>query len=309
MTRHINCALVTILLVAISCSGKSIILEEANKKEPALVVEQDDQEIENYVFFKSFQFCDNPYAALTSEEAWTLFTNKKINFDRSNIGELIDLNSYFFEGAKKCIEDELGEKFASAHLVSSNEDSPFNEIALFNDKYLLIAQDGFFFAFKTSDEASKNERVNSTSKSFENTYKKCKTISLPLEYSYDFIMELKDFSKMEQQSIKGLEHLSDFQFSVLPSVNDTKLLLVSGYMESGQSELHLFALNSSYEKIDAILLYTSHETENGSISTRFKISKDHLITIVKEEKGNGPVKLLEMKLVKIKADGTFDLIN
>ena len=80
----------------------------------------------------------------------------------------------------------------------------------------------------------------------------------------------------------------------------------SGYMESGQSEMYLITVNDSFEKVDAVLLYTSREIEEGSISTRFEISKDHKITTTKLEKGKIS-KVLETKVFGISQDGNFEV--
>lgn len=316
MIQHIKCVVIFLLLISLSCSGNNIL--ERDKQDKSVLVNHGIVEFENFVFFKSFQFCDNAFAAFTGEEANRVYLNKVIRFDLKAEREPLNWDSFCYEGSKRCVEEELGEKQTSSCLVSTNEDSPFDRIILFNNKYLLFAQDGFFFVFK---EDKKGESVSESSTNqveehptiSKNSWKSIvqildgsKTTSLPLEYSYELISELKNFTMIQEQQLDGLEHLSDFQFSKLPSSGKTKLLLVSGYMESGQSEMYLITVNDSFEKVDAVLLYTSREIEEGSISTRFEISKDHKITTTKLERGKIS-KVLETKVFGISQDGNFEV--
>lgn len=142
--------------------------------------------------------------------------------------------------------------------------------------------------------------------SLKKAYEKSTSISLPIEFSYEFAIELNDFTTIESgQEIPELAHLSEFQFAKLPSIGKTKLLLVSGYLESGQTELYLLTLNESFSVIDKVLLYTHQENEGDGILTRFEINKDYQIRTTKEEDVNGKKMVLETKLLKINANGKF----
>ncbi|PHS08592.1 MAG: hypothetical protein COA88_06410 [Kordia sp.] len=290
------------------------IINEIKADESAVV--QDNDEFENFIFFRSFQFCDNSNAAFTSEEAEIVYLNKEINLDFTKIKSLLDWNSFFYKGAKQCIEDELGEKNNSSYLFSTNEDFPFDNIVVFNDRHIITAQDGFFFVFKKYRESDLvNEKSTIKGREHLNLSKNSltpilqaieeyETISLPIKFSYDFAIELKDFSTIEETlDITEFDHLTDFQFAKLPSLGKTRLLLVSGFMESGQSELYLLTLNDTLNIIDNIMLYTHKETESGGITTKFKISKDFMISVLKEEEIEGSILILEKKWFKIDIAG------
>lgn len=299
MTHHIKSVLVLSLVFFLSCGGnKSIELDKQNES----VFEQTLEAKDEFAFYKSFPFCDNQIGAYTQAEADAIYQDKSILLDDSSEKETLDWNSFFYENAQECVENELGEKHASSYLLSTKGDFPFEQVVVFNEKYILVAQDGYFFVFK----GNASNGVESNLEAVINQLEKSKNLSLPINYSYELVLELEGFKAInEPVEIPELQHLTDFQFAKLPQHGKIKLLLVSGLQDSGQSEMHLIALNNSFELVDEILLYTHRETEDGGIVTRFEISQDHLITIIEEEINDIKTIVLNESLLKISPDGKF----
>lgn len=312
MIRHIKLvAILLLLLNFISCSGNKIL--EGSKRDSSDIAQVADIAI-NYSFFRSFQFCDNPYAAFTAEEANSIYAERKIRLNNDRERKTIDWDAFFYEGAKQCVEDELGEKVSSSYLITTNEEAPFNELLVCNDTYLVFAQDGFFFVFaegKNIDRSAIQENAKTVEKegslkSVVDALEESKSLSLPIEYSYDFIMELSDFVTLNNVSeIPQVEYLSDLKFAKLPSCEKTDLLLISGYLESGQSELHLLTLDKACACIDHKKLYTHQETEDGGVVTKFKIGKDFKVSVSKEMMVDRTPQFIEEKQFKIDTKGNF----
>lgn len=160
--------------------------------------------------------------------------------------------------------------------------------------------------FNLNTEQGQSAPADNDEGSLKNAYEKSTSIALPIEFSYEFAIERGDFVSIEgAQEIPELDQLSEFEFAKLPSTGKTKLLLVSGYLESGQTELYLLALNESFKVVDKVLLYTHRENEDDGILTRFKISKDYLITVTEEESANGKSTVLEKNTYSIDSKGKF----
>ncbi|WP_271784927.1 hypothetical protein [Aquimarina algiphila] len=157
----------------------------------------------------------------------------------------------------------------------------------------------------------KKESANNSTSNVKDLYKKLKTISLPTEYSYDFIMELNSFISLPEKSQKifQLEHLSNLKGVKLPSKKSIKLILISGIQEQGQSELYLFTLDNLYNISDSILLYTSQEIDEGSLSTIYKIEKKYEITVVKKETVNKTTRIVETRNFEITEEGKIVEVN
>lgn len=142
--------------------------------------------------------------------------------------------------------------------------------------------------------------------SFKKVVEATKTTQLPLEYSYSFILDLKDFVRVNYTpDYKEFTYLSDLKFSKLPSFGKTELLLVSGYMESGQSEMFLVTLNEDYEAVGYLKLYSHKEIEDGGILTRFEIDENCTIEVSKDKIVNRVVTNLEKNTFRINDDGTI----
>ena len=312
MILHIKrVAILLLLLTFVSCSDNKIL--EGSKRDSSDIAQITDEAI-NYSFFRSFQFCNNPYAAFTAEEANSIYANRKIRLKNKQERKELDWNSFFYEGAKQCVEDELDEKVSSSYLIATNEEAPFNKLVVYNDTYVVFAQDGFLFVFAVGKPIDRtiiqgNEKPvqgEGNLKSVLDALEESKALSLPIEYSYDFIMELTDFVTLDDvPEIPQLEYLSDLQFAKLPSRDETDLLLVSGYLESGQSELHLLTLNKARVCIDHKKLYMHQETEDGGVVTKFKIGKDFKVSVSKEMMVDQTSQLVEEKQFKIDTKGNF----
>ena len=150
---------------------------------------------------------------------------------------------------------------------------------------------------------------NSNSKSIESLYNLAKSISLPNNYNYDFIVEEKDFIKVPNELYKtfDFDNYSNFKIAKLPILGNIKPIFFIIYDESGQSKLYLITLDLNYKIIDKLKLYHSEEVDGGSLSTTYEINKDYKIKI-KEAKlidsGSKVVeKNIQIKNYKIESSG------
>ncbi len=133
---------------------------------------------------------------------------------------------------------------------------------------------------------------------------------LPIEYSYSFISDLNDFlSSNDIPAFMDEAYLSDLKFLKLPVSRETKVILVSGLMESGQSEMFLLTINDAFEVVDSLKLYSFKETEEGGILTRFQINKDYTILVIEEEKGASNSRIISEKKWQISEKGDFQKID
>lgn len=123
-------------------------------------------------------------------------------------------------------------------------------------------------------------------------------ILLPNKYSYDFISDEKDFILVPKELYKmfDFENYSNFKITKLPLLGNIKPILFIIYDESGQSELYLVSLDNKYNPIDKLQLYDSEETEGGSISTTYEISKDYQIKIKKAKLVDSGSKVIEKNI-------------
>ncbi|OWP83146.1 hypothetical protein BWK59_12090 [Flavobacterium davisii] len=161
-----------------------------------------------------------------------------------------------------------------------------------------------------------NDKLTITNKSIslEDSYKICKKTGFPISYSYEFISELPNFTKI-QDEIKSqyqLDHLQNLQQVNLTNVGEIKPVLVSGYLDSGESELYLILLDGSYNNKSKILLYSAEEIDGvGNLSTTFEINKNFEIKITKNKiSGNGKNNVkLNSNVYKINNNGTFSKLK
>ncbi|AUX17246.1 hypothetical protein [Flavobacterium columnare] len=168
--------------------------------------------------------------------------------------------------------------------------------------------------FDTCIKNGNNEKsLQNKNLSLEKNYKSCKNIDLPISYSYEFISELPNFKEVPDdfKSIYQLEHLQGLKQINLKSNEIFKPVLITGYLDSGESEMYIVLLDDSYNFKDKILLYGSEEIEAGeSISTTFEISKSFEIKINKSKINNsGKSKKISSIIHKINLDGTFSKIK
>ncbi len=198
MILHIRYIIISLLLV-FNCKQDETLKQQQQKLIPVGVSKSVEKE--NFIFFKSFQFCNSPYAALTSEEADKIYLKKEVLLNKEEKREVIDWNSFFFEGAKKCVESVLKQKINTAFLYSSNENFPFDTMVYLNEEYLLTAQDGFFFVFEEQKESSK--LTSKQTKEYT-----CKEIDVSNSYEEPLYKEChcnSDFNKCYSLFYKNIE--------------------------------------------------------------------------------------------------------
>lgn len=158
-------------------------------------------------------------------------------------------------------------------------------------------------------DISQEAKVITEKSEIATAYEAAKIIPLPIEYTYELVIEQNDFVTIDDAlRIPELDQLSDFKFAKLASLGKIRLLLVSGYMASGQSELYLFTLDDSFNIVNKCMLYSFQETEDGGVATKFNIAKDYKISIIKEQTADRSTVILEEKLFRIDAIGRFTQI-
>lgn len=141
---------------------------------------------------------------------------------------------------------------------------------------------------------------------FQKQFDAANTLQLPLEYTYEFITELGGFvSSNEIPGFRNDTQLSELKFTKLPSKSEVRVVLVSGVLESGQSEMWIASFNNALEVIDSQLVYSHREIEDGGILTRFQIKRDYTILLTEEEIVDGKKRILSEKSLRLTADGSF----
>ncbi len=142
---------------------------------------------------------------------------------------------------------------------------------------------------------------NSSNNSLENIYSKAKLVNLPIQYSYEFISDEKDFIQVPKElyNLFKFDHYSNFKMAKLLSLNNIKPILFIIYDESGQSEMFIITLNNKYEIIDKLKLYDSEDIDGGSLSTTYEISNEYKIQVKEAKLVGSGLNVIE-KNVKIK---------
>lgn len=113
----------------------------------------------------------------------------------------------------------------------------------------------------------------------ENIYNDATEIKLPIQYSYDFINEVKNFVLLPPQlySVFKLEGVQNYQMAKLPKYNAFNPILLEVNQPSGQSQLYLVTLDNYFKMIDKKLIYSNIEVDQGSLSTIYEISSEYKI--------------------------------
>ncbi|MFV0575023.1 MAG: hypothetical protein ACK5NC_06380 [Vibrio sp.] len=79
---------------------------------------------EVFLFYKSFPFCGNDYSAFSPEEASQVYKDMKIYLESN--GKSVNLENFFYQGAKLCLKEELSETYQRSFLFITKESFPFN---------------------------------------------------------------------------------------------------------------------------------------------------------------------------------------
>ena len=143
---------------------------------------------------------------------------------------------------------------------------------------------------------------------FSQFYSSLNSITLPFEYSFEFIVDKTNFESIPKNMQIFSEKGSDNYFAIkMPKINDNvNVILVSSDNEAGQTVLDLYTLSNKYLVIDKLNLYFSEETDNGgSILTTYYIDKDYKINIQTEIIKNKEKKNVEKKYYIINETGRF----
>ncbi len=89
----------------------------------------------------------------------------------------------------------------------------------------------------------------------------------------------------------------------LPVVNNVKPVILITYNENGQSTWYLFTLNKEFNPVSNIILYTNIETEKGSKTITYNITKEYEISIIQSLISKDNEKIITKKNYSISKEG------
>lgn len=149
-----------------------------------------------------------------------------------------------------------------------------------------------------------NLDITETNPSTNNEFNEIKTINLPFNYSYDLILEENNFLPIKPESIKGLDIIGENQkIAKLKLDSKFSILAFINYLPTGQSEWFLLSLDEKQKLIDKLLIYSSQETDTGTLSTTFKINSQSKIVVTKSEISQNENRTKE----KIISESTYEM--
>lgn len=203
---------------------------------------------------------------------WSITPNKvNLIIDRDN-GNIISAKLFFEtdgSGTIGWIEYNIKDRIllnTSANLEKSEKLTFKSDWALSLEKCLGIIH-------------SEKDQKKLTDVALENIYNDAPEIKLPIQYSYDFINEVKNFVLLPPHlySAFKLEGVQNYQMAKLPKYNAFNPILLEVNQPSGQSQLYLVTLDSYFKMIDKKLIYSNIEVDQGSLSTIYEISSEYKI--------------------------------
>lgn len=141
---------------------------------------------------------------------------------------------------------------------------------------------------------------------------------LPLNYSYDFMLNLPDFKPIPEELSNHihLEGLDNIQIYDMPQFGENEILLVSAYNESGDSYLFMYTLSKDKVVLDSLSLYYAYDKDvNGILGTylaTYHISSEYLIRIEEAfrpfDSTKGDETIVSTAFHQLQANGKFKKI-
>lgn len=159
MIQHIKSLLILSFLIFSSCKEKNIL--EIPIKENNTVSKKTDKELKSktFSFYKASSFCESNIGYFTEQEASNLYADKtiKLNIEQE---QNENISSNYTKEKLNCISKKLdiGE-IITAKYFKTEDVFPFDNVAFFNDKYIVISRDGYFFAFISENEFKKRSII------------------------------------------------------------------------------------------------------------------------------------------------------
>lgn len=215
------------------------------KSQPADTVRVHETNSVNFVFYKSFAFCESEIGYFAQEEADSIYADKTLVVSKESRTQGT-IASLYTDSEWQCVKKNLDISDPVAiETVTSNEPFPFDKLILINNKYLLAARDGYFFVFTellNSDTKFKKDKAVSHA-AFEPIFNK-KLIGLSIinekeqsifkKYGVDFTAECMcntpsvyiDKEKNELilfNYCDGSRKFSEMQHKVVLKISSTKM--------------------------------------------------------------------------------------
>lgn len=245
------------------------------------------------------------------------FTGDTIIIDRAKaifVKDEIDSKKYFGKGSLYVFfTDYLLDKFnvnvkvKVPYIELAYEDAaknPFSYYFLMNpavstqDHLFLYTANDYVLAFK-----KQTSKIN-----FRDTYNNLNKLSLPLKYSFEFVLDEPNFINIskEYQKLLDLENFDNYSAIKLPQISKKlKPILLSAYDDTGQSILYLYIFSEDYKFLDKLELYYSYDVDSGNIVTLYDIDDKYNIKITKIEHKGDIERIIERKDYKINNSGKF----
>jgi hypothetical protein len=156
MIQHIKCLITLLLLICFSCKEDKIYKNIVEKNATIIKPVKTKQETKTFTFYKAFSFCENQVGYFTEQEARDLYIDKTITLNIDSEKKANQLSIYT-EEKFKCIYRNLdiGGKIEIKYFKTKDV-FPFDNIALLDNKYIVVSRDGYFFVFINNSENKKN---------------------------------------------------------------------------------------------------------------------------------------------------------
>lgn len=147
MIQHIKYLIILLLVICFSCKDDKISKNIAKKSTVKIEQVKIKQETITVTFYKAFSFCGNQVGYFTEQEATELYRDKtiKLNVDSE---KKVNKVSVYPEEKLNCIYKnlDLGGRIETKGF-KTKDIFPFDNITLFNNKYIVVSRDGYFFVF------------------------------------------------------------------------------------------------------------------------------------------------------------------
>ncbi len=290
------------ILFLFSCKGESFKKENINntKANTEFEINEESKTPLNKI-------SENCYDYLTELVRSSNFPFSELKINKSKVNLLIDEENDDIISCKLFFEtDGIGtigwieyhKKNGKLFNTSADLDNPIEL------KYDLKWKNLFdsCFSKKTSNEPTPKLI---TKNALEKIYNDCIELSLPNKYNYDAANEEKGFISIDKEyySLFSLEHQDNYKMAKLPVVNNVKPVILITYNENGQSTWYLFTLNKEFNPVSNIILYTNIETEKGSKTITYNITKEYEISIIESLISKDNEKIITKKNYSISKEG------
>src|SRR5690606_22959382 len=297
--------LLIILTLILGCKDnlaqhKEIELKTVEKAEQKKDIDKEELNIESnsvdWVLIDVTRFFDNPII----DSDYEIFKNKRLSFKgdtividsekaKFSVGEIDthkrlgkgSLYEYFTEYLSNKYHIDISEKYPFLNISDENAfKEPFRKY-FFEGSALYINDYLFFY---TNDDYLLTYKIKNPI-NFNDVYNSLPYVSLPLQYSYDFLNE-ENFGAIPtifQKKLNLEKYDSYFRGAKLPKLKNNKIIPSLIYVNdiTGQSALFFYTFTENFDVLDKLELYYSYDIDSGNVVTTYSIDKDYIINIQK----------------------------